>query len=139
MQVFFSLLGTFAPVVVDPCDPSPCGPHSTCRVNDGVAACSCLPNYIGRPPQCRPECVISSECSSTKEACINQRCRDPCPGLCGFNAECRVNNHNPMCVCPTGYIGDPFTQCNIIPASKLKTLVVSYFYWKLTKLFDRCI
>lgn len=44
-------------------------------------------------------------------ACIRQKCRDPCPGACGQNAECRVVNHAPMCVCVTGFTGDPFTQC----------------------------
>ena len=28
---------------------------------------------------------------------MQQKCRDPCPGLCGANAECRVTNHNPIC------------------------------------------
>lgn len=46
-------------------------------------------------------------------ACIRQKCADPCDGSCGANAECRVVNHTPMCVCLTGYNGDPFSQCSI--------------------------
>lgn len=36
---------------------------------------------------CRPECVLSSDCPSDK-ACIRNKCKDPCPGVCGLNAEC---------------------------------------------------
>ncbi|CAH1999190.1 unnamed protein product [Acanthoscelides obtectus] len=46
-------------------------------------------------------------------ACINQKCKDPCPGICGQNAECRVVSHTPNCVCQPGYFGDPFTLCSI--------------------------
>lgn len=94
----------------DPCQPSPCGPYSYCRVIDARAVCSCQTNYFGAPPNCRPECIISSECSHNR-ACVNQRCVDPCPGTCGTNAQCRVTNHNPICTCTAGYTGDPFIQC----------------------------
>lgn len=92
------------------CQPSPCGPYSNCRVIDNHAVCSCQPNYIGSPPSCRPECVVSTDCGANA-ACINQRCKDPCPGTCGVNAECRVINHNPVCICAIGYSGDPFFGC----------------------------
>uniref|UniRef100_A0A8D8QWV8 EGF-like domain-containing protein n=1 Tax=Cacopsylla melanoneura TaxID=428564 RepID=A0A8D8QWV8_9HEMI len=49
----------------NPCYPSPCGPYSQCRDIGGSPSCSCLPNYIGAPPNCRPECVMNSECAST--------------------------------------------------------------------------
>ena len=94
----------------DPCVPSPCGPNSICRVKGGSAICSCQTNYIGSPPSCRPECVTSSECPQN-QACINQRCTDPCPGTCGLQARCNVINHNPICSCPPGFTGDPFTRC----------------------------
>lgn len=94
----------------NPCIPSPCGPYSQCRDNQGTPSCSCISQYIGSPPNCRPECVMNSECPSNK-ACINEHCRDPCPGSCGYNAECNVLNHTPMCVCQYGMIGDPFTSC----------------------------
>ncbi|XP_029680457.1 neurogenic locus notch homolog protein 3-like, partial [Formica exsecta] len=96
------------------CTPSPCGPNSLCQIISGNPACSCLPNYIGVPPQCRPECILSSECKSHL-ACVNQRCSDPCPGSCGINAQCHVLNHLPVCTCMEGFTGDPFTQCSIIP------------------------
>lgn len=99
---------------VNPCQPSPCGPNSQCREINEQAVCSCLPNYIGSPPGCRPECVSSNECPSNK-ACINQKCLDPCPGVCGTNANCRVNNHSPICACNNGFTGEPFTRCYPIP------------------------
>lgn len=94
----------------DPCRPSPCGPYSHCRNVDGHAVCSCVQNYIGAPPNCRPECIVSSECAPNR-ACINQKCKDPCPGTCGHNARCQVVNHNPVCSCEIGYTGDPFISC----------------------------
>lgn len=98
----------------NPCEPSPCGPNARCRVVNDAPSCSCSPEFIGTPPNCRPECVSNSECSA-QMACVNQKCRDPCPGSCGANADCRVVSHTPMCVCPSDYIGDPFTQCTPRP------------------------
>jgi hypothetical protein len=94
----------------NPCNPSPCGQNSVCKNQNGHAVCSCSQGMIGIPPSCRPECVISSECDLSK-SCMNQRCVDPCPGTCGQNAECRVNNHNPVCSCYQGFTGDPFNRC----------------------------
>lgn len=103
---------------LNPCIPSPCGPNSQCRAVGDIPACSCLPNYVGRTPNCRPECTINSECAPNL-ACINERCRDPCPGSCGFSAICNVVNHSPVCICQTGFTGDPFSGCQPIP-SKMK-------------------
>lgn len=41
------------------------------------------------------------------------KCNDPCPGSCAPNALCKVISHTPRCSCPSGYNGDPFTQCII--------------------------
>jgi hypothetical protein len=98
----------------NPCVPSPCGPNSQCRVIGSQAACSCLPNYVGQSPNCRPECSINAECPSNL-ACINERCKDPCPGSCGLNARCSVVNHNAVCTCLEGYEGDSTVQCSLIP------------------------
>lgn len=73
--------------------------------------------YIGSPPNCRPECVINPECTSNL-ACIREKCTDPCPGSCGFAAKCSVINHTPICVCPEGYTGDPFTSCTPKPPTR---------------------
>lgn len=101
------------PVHTNPCHPSPCGPNSQCREVNGQGVCSCISGYIGSPPNCRPECVLNSDCPQN-EACVNQKCRDPCPGTCGVGAKCTVVNHNPICSCPVRYTGDPFIRCQPI-------------------------
>lgn len=99
----------------DPCQPSPCGPNAQCQVINDSPSCSCLSEFTGVPPNCRPECYSNSDCSS-QLACINQKCKDPCPGSCGINTECRAISHTPMCVCASGFTGDPFVRC--IPQSE---------------------
>ena len=102
----------------DPCNPNPCGPNTNPPRNIGDRCqCTCLPGMIGSPPNCRPECIINADCPTDK-ACINKKCQDPCPGLCGLNAKCNVRNHVPICICLPGFIGDPFSQC-YKPSSKL--------------------
>lgn len=103
----------------DQCVPSPCGPNSQCFSQQNQAICSCLPGYFGSPPSCRPECVSVSDCPLPL-TCVNQKCIDPCPGTCGFNADCRVVNHNAVCVCPRYYTGDPFTRCSPIAIGKTR-------------------
>lgn len=109
-----------APPRQDPCYPSPCGPNSQCRVVNEQAVCSCLPSYVGAPPSCRPECVVSAECPENR-ACVNAKCSDPCPNTCGIGAVCTVRNHNPICACPPGQTGDPFSRCS--PIRKCKFLI----------------
>lgn len=105
---------TLSPLPPNPCNPTPCGPNSQCENISGQAQCSCLSNMIGVAPNCRPECLVSSDCLSN-QACLNQRCIDPCPGLCGANAGCRVLNHSPFCSCIQGYTGDAFSDCKPNP------------------------
>lgn len=118
----------------NPCIPSPCGPHSQCRVVGSHAACSCLPNYIGRSPNCRPECVINADCSSNL-ACVNERCKDPCPGACGSLAVCNVVNHNPICTCMPGYTGDASRGCSQIIAP---CKICSFLFFSFFNLFMCC-
>lgn len=104
---------------VNPCVPSPCGPNAICQVHgDNIPTCSCLPNYIGRAPHCRPECTISTECEGHL-ACQNHLCVDPCPGSCGLYANCLVVHHTPVCNCDHGYTGDPFSVCSPIIERKI--------------------
>lgn len=103
----------------NPCSPSPCGPNSQCRNINDHAVCSCLQSYVGVPPQCRPECVVSSECA-INQACNNQKCIDPCVGTCGLNARCEVKNHSPICSCPSGMTGDPFQRCIVVIAEPVE-------------------
>ena len=94
----------------DPCNPSPCGLYAECRRVGETPSCSCMSAYIGSPPNCRPECIVNTDCASDK-SCIAEKCRDPCEGSCGFNTDCRVQNHIPICTCKPRYTGDPFNQC----------------------------
>ncbi len=99
----------------DPCRPSPCGSNANCQATGNRAVCICQAGFFGDPfVACRPECVLNSECPSDK-ACINQKCVDPCPGTCGINAVCHVHNHFTICMCEEGFIGDPFTRCQLKP------------------------
>lgn len=97
----------------DVCIPSPCGPNAKCQAVNGSPSCSCLPEFIGTPPACRPECSSNSDCAYNL-ACINRKCQDPCPGSCGVNTECSVTQHTPNCKCQKGYVGNPFIACHII-------------------------
>lgn len=81
-----------------------------CRKVNDQAVCTCQDSYFGSPPNCKPECFVSSECPQNK-ACYKNKCNDPCPGTCGIGAQCRVINHNPLCSCPLGKTGDPFFRC----------------------------
>lgn len=101
----------------NPCLSSPCGPFSECIAIGEIASCACQQSYVGSPPNCRPECSINSDCISN-QACIREKCRDPCPGSCGILAQCSVNNHVPICTCPEGYTGDPFTNCVLQPVTR---------------------
>lgn len=97
----------------NPCEPSPCGSNSECKEVAGSPSCACLQDFTGTPPNCRPECIANSECADNF-ACINSKCKDPCPGSCGAGAECRVISHTPQCICPPGYTGNAFISCRIM-------------------------
>lgn len=125
---------TLAPIPPNPCTPSPCGPNSQCQVVVGQAQCGCVAGMIGSVPNCRPECIISSDCPSS-QACMNQKCVDPCPGTCASNAECKVVNHSPLCICTSGYTGDGFRNCLPIAAVGKKRYSIRSGYMLF---FSRC-
>lgn len=104
--------------VQDHCNPSPCGQNSQCTSVNNQAICSCLHGYFGSPPACRRECAINSDCANTK-SCVNERCIDPCPGSCAYNAECSVINHKAICYCMPHYTGDPFVRCTPMAIGKI--------------------
>ena len=114
------LLATLRPEIVEPCNPSPCGINAVCQSNTRAASCSCIPDYIGNPYiECKPECVVNAECPRDL-ACIGQKCKDPCPGICGVFASCYVTNHLPLCKCDQGYTGDAFVSCQRITTRKFQ-------------------
>uniref|UniRef100_A0A0K8SUK5 Protein lin-12 n=1 Tax=Lygus hesperus TaxID=30085 RepID=A0A0K8SUK5_LYGHE len=96
----------------DICTPNPCGSNTQCLPRDGRPVCVCLPGHYGNPlTYCqRGECSDSNDCGASK-VCKNNQCVDVCAGNCGSNAQCLARNHVPVCSCPAGYTGDPFTSC----------------------------
>ena len=96
--------------IVDPCIPNPCGPNSKCVERNKHALCTCLEGYKGVAPYCRSECTINSDCPKDL-ACMNLKCKNPCPGACGINAKCSVINHLANCECLAGYEGNSFISC----------------------------
>ena len=54
---------------------------------------------------------MDDDCPLTK-ACVAQECVDPCiTTSCGRNAECKVQRHKAICVCPRGMQGNPLVAC----------------------------
>ena len=117
----FLKITTASPVdTLDPCKPSPCATNAICRVVGGRPICSCLPGHFGDPIHiCRPECITNSECRLS-QACIGHKCVDPCRGVCGEHASCRVVLHAPVCTCSEEYTGDPYSKCQLLPCKIVK-------------------
>lgn len=127
------LLVVDEPPRTEPCNPSPCGPNSECKAIGDSPSCICLAEFIGTPPNCRPECVSNSECANHL-ACINQKCKNPCAtGICGQNAECRVVSHTPNCICVNNYVGNPFVHCQPPPR---KLHFINIFILKILYIFN---
>lgn len=126
------------PELKDPCLPSPCGSNAVCEDRNGAGACICAPGYFGDPYiGCRPECVLNTDCPWDK-SCQNNKCRNPCSGACGSNAECRVAHHSPYCTCIYGYTGNPLVACHIlvhVPPCKLFFCYIFYFFSQNKKFF----
>nr|CAI5820430.1 unnamed protein product [Callosobruchus analis] len=94
------------------CTASTCGRNAQCSIVGGRPVCSCLRGHSGDPlTNCiRAECLDNSDCAGHK-TCSAGNCIDPCIGVCGANANCETRNHVPICSCPAGFTGDPFTGC----------------------------
>lgn len=105
--MYFVISDVIPIVSADPCQPSPCGPNTLCK----IGICYCLEGYHGDPNLgCRPECIYNSDCLLDK-GCQRNKCVNPCIGTCGINAICDVMNHIPMCSCPKGMSGNAFVEC----------------------------
>lgn len=119
---------------ITPCYPNPCGVNADCSYQNNAVKCTCLPEYFGNPYfKCKPECVADSDCVPSR-ACRNERCVDPCPGVCGASATCSILNHRALCSCVEGYEGNPYSQCRRkIPVDSefidisLVTNMITYF------------
>ena len=119
----------------DPCNPSPCGPGTTCEANPaGNPICRCLPGLIPKPDTitgreywkyflrnifswsgCGPECEVDPDCQFGF-ICSQQRCvekPDPCqPSPCREGATAQPRGDTCHCSCPAGTVGDGYTGCH---------------------------
>lgn len=76
------------------CDGVGCSDFGDCVDVGGVAACACDPGY-----------------HAEGLSCVEDLPPDPCDGVtCGANASCEAG----VCVCQTGYEGDPVAGCTSI-------------------------
>ena len=59
-------------------------------------------------------CDWNSHCPDDT-ACDNRQCINPCAigDPCDSSAICKVINHEPVCTCPDGYIGNLNTRCEL--------------------------
>ncbi|XP_046465435.1 neurogenic locus notch homolog protein 3 isoform X1 [Neodiprion pinetum] len=93
-------------------NPCQCGDGANCEVINHRPKCTCPNNWLGSPyVACRPECTYHSDCPQSKPACLNQKCANPCEGVCGINANCQLRDITPICSCPKDMTGDPFVSC----------------------------
>ena len=71
------------------------------------------------PPPPEPECREDRDCAS-KEACIDNECKNPCLAFepCARNARCEVHSSLPLrtmsCTCLPGFTGKGDVRCNKI-------------------------
>lgn len=89
-----------------------CGENAECIPNNHAFDCQCLSGYSGHPYiECSKVlgCRSDSECDP-QESCINGYCGSPCN--CGQYAMCNVINHQGVCTCPPGYLGDGIHGCH---------------------------
>ena len=91
----------------DACLHEQCGTNAVCKARNHRGYCQCPEHYRGNPyVSCRrPECTSNPECPDTLK-CENEKCVDPC--ACAANAKCERRNHQGICTCLPGFIGDPY-------------------------------
>ena len=95
-----------------------------CKTRDCWYKHNCLKKHlhdafcVSVVPQTEPTlaagCANNDECPD-HTACKNRLCINPCAydDPCASNANCRVVNHEPVCSCPDGFIGDPKIRCEL--------------------------
>ena len=121
---------------LDPCIVhSPCGKSALCDTTSHRPVCRCPSGWAGDPhTECYKcmlilgldyevgtpslncillldECLVDRDCPLDK-ACKSQECVNPClTTQCGSRAECEVDFHTAICVCPPGLQGNPLVAC----------------------------
>jgi hypothetical protein len=95
---------------IDECEESPCHPSATCLNLHGTYRCVCPQGTAGDPTG--TGCSTPNQCNADDDcpdiqACRKHSCTDPCSFAdCGTNAVCSVIDHDAVCQCLPGYIGD---------------------------------
>lgn len=103
---------------MDPCrhGPTKCGTNAQCSAQDHQAACTCPAGTQGNPliACVTGQCQYNEDCRDD-EACdrLNRVCRPVCHSDdCAPSAKCVGRNHQPVCTCPEGSIGNPYVDCH---------------------------
>lgn len=93
-----------------------CGRGAECLAQNHQANCICPAGTQGNPLiSCvRGICQYNEDCLDD-EACdrLNRVCRKVCDiDSCAENARCEGRNHQPVCSCLPGLLGNPYVQCS---------------------------
>ena len=92
---------------------NPCAEGAICRDKPGSYECVCPVDTIGDPyvKGCQPivGCTSDHDCPFDRECDTSKQCISPCH-VCGPNAECTVRDHEAICVCTHGKIGEPYNK-----------------------------
>ena len=96
----------------DPCKTTSCAKGAFCRVTDHRPTCFCPEGYTGTPEVAcfRTECDTNNECP-LGHLCQGGACQDRC-SECGQGALCHAENDLIICVCPSGFTGNPRLGCD---------------------------
>ncbi len=105
----------------DPCNPTPCGPRTTCIASrDGNPVCRCQSGFVPKPDTitgCDYECRTDYDCHQEygrDHVCEAHQCvprPDPChPSPCGPGTTCRMGPYdNAICECLPNLVPKPDT------------------------------
>lgn len=100
---------------IDECTQNPCHPTAKCENIPGSFRCACPGQTVGNP-FAEPGCELAGQCKKNSDcgnslACIQHKCTEPCAlADCGQNALCQSIEHNAVCLCPAGHLGDPLDK-----------------------------
>jgi hypothetical protein len=101
---------------VNECASNPCMNPQFCENIPGSYICKCPDNMVHDSLHgCTVpnHCKNNSDCSTIHSCMLSslstaRKCLNPCDFVsCAQNAECTVTNHEPICQCPTNFLGDP--------------------------------
>lgn len=112
---------------LNPClENNPCARNANCFARNHQAECRCAEGFRGNPlTECRAiECEGNNDCPNDKR-CINEQCVNPCvyENNCAMRAECIAQDHNAICKCIQGFVGNPYVSCS--PEPKYECIIDS--------------